>query len=89
MAVYSISYDLNRGTQKDYDDLYVAIKSLGDSRRIAESQWVTSTIIYNASDIYGKLKNYIDSKDILFISRITSNQSGQTFEWEWLKTLSY
>jgi len=43
MSCYLITYDLNRGTTTDYEELYEAIKSYGTWARVTESTWLVVT----------------------------------------------
>lgn len=85
MGVYSISYDL-RNSDKDYEGLYKAIKSRYSWCHSLESTWLIETYD-TAPTIFNNLKSHIDSNDLIFISRITTDYYGRLPEeaWEWLK----
>ncbi len=86
MAVYEISYDLNKSGQ-NYDELHEAIKSIGDWAHPLKSTWWVETHNLYSEDIYNKLEPFVDKNDYLFVSKITSDYYGWLKEqfWEWLK----
>lgn len=86
--VFLITYDLRRPGQ-NYNDLYSAIKELGDWQHPLESTWMAkcSSDTYT-EHIYKKLRPLIDDNDFLFIVDIT----GQDYYgwlskefWSWIK----
>jgi hypothetical protein len=86
MPAYLISYDLNRGSRTDYQELYDAIKSYRTWARIAESTWIVVTDM-TAKEIRDHLISFTDEKDRLFVLK-----SGVAAAWrnvrcrnEWLK----
>ena len=86
MTCYLITYDLNRGTRSDYDDLYAAIKSYGTWARVTESTWLVATD-QKASEIRDFLLEHLDENDRLLILK-----SGVAAAWQnvrckdaWLK----
>lgn len=85
MAVYVISYDLNRPGQ-DYTELYKAIKSYGTYSHRLDSTWLieTSTPLNTISKHL--LKN-IDKNDNLLIIEVKNNYAGwmPVVFWTWLK----
>lgn len=84
MAVYLISYDLNK-SGKNYDGLYEAIKSFGDWYHAMDSAWfITSS--KPVKDISDTLQQKIDSDDFILVNRITSEYYGYLPKdvWPWL-----
>jgi len=84
MPCYIISYDLRK--ERNYDDLYRAIKSYGTWAHILESTWAVVTS-KTAVQVRDHLASYIDQDDGLFVVR-----SGTEAAWrnvicrnEWLK----
>ena len=86
MAVFSISYDLNKGTKKDYEDLYNAIKSF-DNIRATESQWLITTNL-SAEQIYLRLKPLFDAQDYMLIVKLAPGYYGWLDKsvWSWLQS---
>lgn len=64
--VYSISYDLNRPGQ-DYDDLYRAIKGLGNWCHPLDSTWFVVCNL-TATQIRDRLKSASDYTDGILIT---------------------
>lgn len=84
MSTYTINYDL-RG-ERDYEDLYEAIKSYKTWAHILESSWAVAST-KSAIEIFDHLKSYTDSDDGLIVIK-----SGGTAKWKnvickdsWLK----
>ncbi|HEX6367542.1 MAG TPA: CRISPR-associated protein Cas2 [Longimicrobium sp.] len=84
MACYIISYDLRR--QRNYDELYKAIKSYGTWAHVLESTWAVVTT-KTAVEVRDHLAGHVDSDDGLFVVK-----SGTEAAWrkvnctnEWLK----
>jgi CRISPR-associated endonuclease Cas2 len=81
---YLISYDLNK--DKDYSELYKAIKAYGTWAHIQDSIWaVVSTS--TAEEVFDNLNKHVDKDDSLFVLK-----SGRAAKWknqecksEWLK----
>lgn len=85
MAVFSVSYDLNK-QGKNYDGLYAALKKT-DYNHIMDSTWLVSTneTIQQLND---RLKTQTDDNDYLFISKVNGGEYKgwlQTSIWEWLR----
>lgn len=85
MKCYIISYDLRK--DRNYDELYKAIKSYGTWAHIAESTWAIATD-QTAAEVRTYLAQYLDSDDRVFVVR-----SGREAAWrnvlcrsEWLKS---
>nr|DAK78468.1 MAG TPA: hypothetical protein [Caudoviricetes sp.] len=84
MAVYLISYDLNK-SGKNYDGLYETIKSFGEWYHIMDSAWfITSS--KSVKDISDILQQKIDSDDFLLVNKMTSEYYGylQKDIWPWI-----
>lgn len=85
--VFLITYDLN-DEGKDYNGLFSAIKSLGQTHKDTklDSVWFLSTsLTINAINDY--LTGYIDKTDRLFITQLkTGEYSGWMHQttWDWL-----
>lgn len=77
MTVYQINYDLQQ-PNKDYQELYDAIKQYPAYTHILESCWLVDTNSDDHSDVRDKLKQHIDSDDRLFVSKL-SGAWGTTF----------
>lgn len=84
MPCYLISYDLRR--DRDYDDLYEAIKEYRTWAHVLESTWAVVTQT-SAKEIRNDLEQYTDNDDGLFVVK-----SGTEAAWrnvlcdnEWLK----
>lgn len=87
MAVYIVSYDLKLGDgAHDYADLYAAFDQL-DCVKALYSVYLISTSS-TATQIKDYLKQYMDPKDRLWVSRVPSGYSGFIMKEavDWLKT---
>lgn len=84
--VYLITYEL-RKEDKDYEDLYGKIKSLGDWKRPLESTWFLDSEL-PISEVKQELGNFMDDADKLFISKVTEDYDGCLIEsmWVWLSS---
>lgn len=84
MAVYQVSYDLNK-SNKNYNGLYEELKKTSWAH-ILDSTWLISTS-EDATQLRDRLKTQIDSNDTLFVSRVYKDQYdgwlAQMF-WDWL-----
>lgn len=83
MSSFIISYDLI--ANKDYFELYEAIKSYGTYAHILESVWIIKSNSSSAN-IADNLKSYIDSDDKLFVAKLDSqaawiNLSDKISNW--------
>ena len=72
MKAILITYDLYN--EKEYPDLYEAIRKLGTNRRILLSVWIVKSK-YSAQTIREYLSNYIDSDDALFVTELLGYSS--------------
>ena len=86
MVAYLVTYDLNRGSRSDYEELYDAIKSYGIWARVTESTWIVVTEA-TVAEVRNHLFSLMDEKDRLFVLK-----SGRAASWrnarcrnEWLK----
>jgi hypothetical protein len=66
MKIYQIDYDLRK--QRNYDDLYVRIKSYGDWCHALESTWFIKTN-QSAAQVRDYLMGAIDRDDGLIVTR--------------------
>lgn len=85
MKKFLITYDL-RKAGKNYNDLYQAIKDLGDWQHPLESTWVVRSNS-TANVIFNKLFATMDQNDSLFVIAVESIQEHQGWLpksfWEW------
>lgn len=84
--VYCVSYDL-RKSDRNYNDLYTAIKSFGTWWHQTESVWFVKSTNRESSTIREYLKQFIDENDLLFVIRVENNWAGFGFskeEYNWL-----
>ena len=86
LAVYAISYDLNKPGQ-DYNSLYEAIKSLGSWWHHLDSTWLLDTH-YTAQQVSDKLMQTMDKSDRLLVIRVTREYAGWLTQdaWDWLNS---
>ncbi len=87
MAVYVISYDLNRPGQ-DYIELHAEIKSCGSWWHCLDSTWMVSTQMA-AIDIANKLWSKMDRNDKLLVTPVTSGSAWAGFTGDcesWIKS---
>jgi len=77
MNKYLITYDL-KNKSRNYDSLYLAIKSLGPWWHYLESTWIVKTNL-NSSQIWNNLGAHITTMDYLLITKIDSAD-----KWGWL-----
>ena len=85
MAVYLIGYDL-KAPGRNYDDLYLAIKSLGSWCKPLDSEWLVDTT-KNATVIHSVLKPKLDANDLILINKFSGDYFGTLSPaiWTWLK----
>lgn len=67
MSTYVINYDL-RSPGRNYSDLYIEIKSLGDWWHHLESTWIVDTSL-TAAAIRDRLKAKIDANDKVLVTK--------------------
>lgn len=89
MAIYSISYDLNKNGQ-NYDGLINEIKKSPDWCKPTESYWFISTR-ESANQVYERLSKYIDRNDYLIVIKVGGQYQGwlPNAIWGWLKKHTY
>lgn len=84
MAVYCVSYDLNKQGQ-NYNALYDELKKT-DCLHILGSTWLVSSN-ESANQLSSRLQKVMDTNDRLFVSRVNQWQYDgwlpKTF-WEWV-----
>lgn len=78
MNKYLITYDLKNKNIRNYENLYIAIKSLGTWWHYLDSTWIIKTNL-NSSQIWNNLANHIVTSDHLLIIKIDA-----TDKWGWL-----
>lgn len=86
MAVYAISYDLNRPGQ-NYEALYEEIKSFGGYWHHLDSTWLVSTQL-NANQMSERMLKHTDDNDHFLIIRVVDEYQGwlPKIAWDWLHT---
>ena len=67
MAIFSVSYDLNK-KDKNYDGLYKELQKSGYAH-IMDSTWLIHTTETTAQ-LYHRLRAQTDDNDFLFISKV-------------------
>lgn len=85
--VFSISYDLDNKSAKNYQDLISAIQSYGPWWHQTESVWFIKTE-HNSTEILERLKEYILPKDKLLVIEVKKHWTGIGFtqaEYDWLR----
>lgn len=86
IIVYLIGYDL-RKPGKNYEDLYTAIKDLGEWWHYLDSTWLVDTNL-DSTQIFNKLHSCIDNNDSILVIKVTKDYSGWLSEkaWAWLNS---
>lgn len=84
MAVYCVSYDLNKVGQK-YNELYDELKSSGWCHYL-DSTWLISTS-ETSIQLSDRLKKHMDDNDNLLVIKVTNDYAGWLPQkaWEWMK----
>lgn len=88
MATYIVTYDLKRGDQSDYQDLYDELKSF-NSVRTQESVWLVSCS-KTKSALFDALKAHVHAKDRLMVIAFTERprfQNGLSGTTAWIDNL--
>ncbi len=83
MKIKAINYDLQNGDMDDYQDLFKAIKTIGQARHAQGSFWLVKTDKTSAA-IRDLLKIHLKPGDKLMISTFSewaSYQMNTTAEW--------
>jgi len=85
MAVYCVSYDLNKSGQ-NYNDLYEELKSSSSWWHYLDSTWLVSTS-ESASQLSDRLKKHMDDNDNLLVIKVTRDYAGWLSQkaWDWIK----
>lgn len=86
MAVFIISYDLNRPGQ-NYPDLYDKIKSLGSWAHILDSTWLIDTN-KTAKEVFDSISPCLDSTDKIIVIEAKNHWHAILTEeiYTWLRT---
>lgn len=86
MTVRAINYDLKNGDMDDYQDLFVAIKSLGSVHHAQGSFWLVKTD-KTSVQIRDLLKGHLKQGDKLMVSAFDNWASAQMSDAaKWLNT---
>ena len=85
MSVYQVVYDLNKPGQ-DYSGLIKELKESMAWARPTESTWLIQSYD-TASQVFARLKPYIDTDDRMLVIEVKPNYSGWLTKemWEWIK----
>lgn len=86
MACNIISYDLDK-PNRNYDELYEAIKNLGTWWHCLESVWIVDSS-HSTSAIRDNLMQYLDSGDKLAVFKLSGNWATNNLSKDcndWLK----
>lgn len=85
MAVYLITYDLNRESIRP--NITKVIKSFPEWARLSESSYAVSTLL-SIDDVYRKIKPLIDSNDNVYVISLHRPYTGfgPPVVNEWLET---
>jgi hypothetical protein len=83
MATYLISYDLRN--QRNYEELFQAIKAYGTWAHIHQSFWAVVTT-QSAEEVRDDLTQHMDSDDQIFVAKYGSEAAwrGTICKYEWL-----
>ena len=79
MNKYLITYDLKNKNIRNYDRLYIAIKSIGPWCHYLESTWIIKTNL-SSQQIWNLIGGYIMTNDHLLIVKIDESIP----KWGWL-----
>jgi hypothetical protein len=74
MALYLISYDLNK-PEKDYPKLWEALKEIG-AKKVLYSQWAVSRVNTTSAGLRDYIWKFMDSNDRLLVADITDRYAG-------------
>lgn len=86
MAVFCVSYDLNKSGQ-NYEGLWEEIKKSNGYYHIMDSTWWVHTA-ETAEQLNDRLRTRTDKNDSLFLSKVNSGQYAGWLtqdQWDWLK----
>ncbi|MCF7519836.1 hypothetical protein [Pseudoalteromonas sp. L21] len=84
MAVYCVSYDLNRAGQ-NYNALYEEIKASSGWCHPLDSTWLISSS-ETADQLSDRLRKHLDNNDDLLVIKVTRGYAGWLPKniWEWI-----
>ena len=74
MALYLISYDLNK-PEKDYPKLWEALRQIG-AKKVLYSQWITRRTDTDSEKLAGYIWQFMDSDDRLLVADLSSGAYG-------------
>lgn len=86
MAVFSVSYDLNKSGQ-NYESLWAELRKSSGYSHIMDSTWLVSTS-ETAEQLSARLRQWIDKNDTLFVSKVNAGQYAGWLtqdQWDWIK----
>jgi len=86
MALFNVSYDLNRPGQ-NYDGLIKALEAYGmNGRRILKSTWLIHTT-ETAEALFDRMRPFLDASDRVLIARMIRPYQGWLTEedWAWIR----
>lgn len=83
MAVYMITYDLNK-QGKDYEDVYKAIKDASDGTwcHYWDSTWIIRSNL-SVQQVSDKITPYLDSDDSMIAIEVINNKQGWLTKKQW------
>lgn len=84
MAVYLITYDLNK-TGQNYESLYEAIKKASSNdvwMHYLDSTWIIKSDL-SSKQIYDILKPSVDDNDLFLIIKVTNDYYGWLPDGAW------
>ncbi|MBH0331066.1 SinR [Brevibacillus brevis] len=93
MAVYLISYDLNK-SGKDYKGVYEAIKasSVGGNTwwHYLDSTWIIKSNL-SVQQVYEKIRLHTDSDDFFLVIEVKNNKQGWLPQdaWDYLNNVIF
>lgn len=89
MAIYSISYDLNKVGQ-NYEILINEIKLSNSWCKPMESHWLISSR-ETVTQVYNRLAKHLDKNDSILVTKLSPDYYGFLPQviWNWLKEHSY
>ena len=88
MNKYLITYDLKNKSIKEYQSLFIAIKSLGSWWHYLDSTWIVKTNL-NSQQIWNLLGPHLLRNDYIIVVKIdTSDKWGWLPQkaWDWLNS---
>jgi hypothetical protein len=86
MAVYNVSYDLNKAG-KNYEGLIEELKKSSGWWHYLRSTWLISTR-ETPTQLYNRLQPYLDNDDHILIIEVCNNSNGWLPKkaWEWINS---